>query len=534
MQDSTATNNPSPAQMTEEFAELNDKISAFNQGDMNDLFGIKDDGEYYYGASNSADPVLDPALRDPLPALPLDEATYNYQYPSPSFYNSPVPAQHHVQLQSYNTQPIQQFNQMMLPSGGPSYGPTPSLSLDTGEEIVYRNTILGKFSSPVTPLSIIDNHRYPFDKKLQAALEAQLRKEKSARMIASTGESRTRANNGKIAKNKRPDNIASFDPAEHYVLPGNPNEAWGFDEHGEALFQYTEHCELAPGRQYSTVELTMYLYQHPGHWYAPDDLKRSGLRLWIQNHPADSKHRYASPGKSDKCRWSECPVKDGTIHKGFFRVAFDEFTAWYPSAEDLDPFMCAGYVHLCCLEKMLDFPQLCRRLNVIPDCRIMPKEPVNRMAVNRDHKQLGLICNEFIRDSISEQQQPVDANSEDWYQNTLCCRLTQYHISRQPQHIQKIRTLRGGNNIDVHLGCCDVFAQGEATKPRRSKNDPPRPSGTGRKVGRPKRRRSADQQAEDEADEEFVPDANILNYSQRSPTKRSAKRPRRSSAAYQF
>jgi hypothetical protein len=528
MQNSATNNNLIKGEL-DDFQDMNDKLTAFNNSDMDDLFG---DGQYFTGIGNVMDPTLG---ADILLALPFEDQTYNnYNYPDPiSYTSSPMPVQHYRPTPAYNGQAIQPYNNMLLPSVGGSYAHTPNLSLDTGDEIVYRNTILGKFSNPVTPLSIIDNHKYPFDKKLTAALEAQLRKEEtSAQMPAPNSDLRTRAPNGKIHKNKRPDNIRNIDAKSLYVLPDENRRltGWAPDAStGENIFDYTEHGELMPGRQYSTKELHHYLYQHPFHW-AKDagDYKRSGLILWIQNHPADSKARYGVPGKSDKCRWDECPVKDRTIHKGFFRVAFDEYSGWYAGAEDLDPFHCAGYMHLCCLEKMLDFPELCKRLRVMPDCRVLPKEKINRMAVNRDHKQLEDICNKFILRSIDGEQPPADVTSGSWYRNTLCHSLTAYHISHQARHIQHVRSTRGGNNIDSHMGCCDTYAQGEVNKPRR-KNDGPRSGG-----GRTKRKRSADQAFEDDADAEFTPDPNIFNFSQRSPTKRPTKRPRRQSSTYQF
>ncbi|EHK98161.1 hypothetical protein M7I_6069 [Glarea lozoyensis 74030] len=437
-----------------------------------------------------------------------------------------IPIPYHIQP---TTEP--HYGQMLLPpSNEQGFAPTPGLSLDTGDEVIYRNKILGEFKSPVTPLSIIDNHKHPFDRKLQQLLEAELRKERNAEIKSKKQELRVSPYDGKMSKNKRPQNIAEFDAKDVYkpVPKDYIRYPWGADPRGgPPMFQYSEHGELTPGATYTTEELHTFLYDHKDHWRKEQgNRKQSGLRLWIQNHPADSKNRYPVPGKSEKCRWAECPVKGGTIHKGFFRVAFDEVSSWYPHPETLDPFHNAGYMHLSCLEKMLDFPLLCKHLDVVPDCRVL-LEGHNRMAINRDHKKMEHICLDFIQNSQPGQKQNTD--SDEWYKDTLSYRLTKYHITHQPNHIKGIRGERGGNNIDIHLGNTEVYARNELTKKRRAPGERKAPSGN----GRGKRKRNDDQVFEDDDEEEFIPDANIFDGDLRSPSRRPTKRPRRRSSVYQ-
>ncbi|KAI9747029.1 MAG: hypothetical protein M1815_004725 [Lichina confinis] len=56
-------------------------------------------------------------------------------------------------------------------------------------------------------------------------------------------------------------------------------------------------------------------------------------------------------------------------------------TSW--SRQNGDPYTNAGYVHLFCLEKLMDLPQLIRNCNFIADNRALPSEPagVNRMGL---------------------------------------------------------------------------------------------------------------------------------------------------------
>jgi hypothetical protein len=259
-------------------------------------------------------------------------------------------------------------------------------------------------------------------------------------------------------KNKYPERIKSFNVSQFYdTLPIAPIP-WGSDKKpGESRFSYDKYGELDVTLTFSTEEIIDYLYSNPAHYtdggYFP---KHGNFVLWIQACPAKSSNRYPYKG-SDKCRFTDCPMERNTISKGSFRVAFDEHAK---SAIKVDPYHCAGFVHLFCLEKFLDFPQLCRDIKVQPDCRELP-EGKNKMAITRDHPGMEKIVQEHINGTC-----PGSPLS---YKDTLTSKLTVHHVCMEFEGRQRSREKRGGNHIGIHKGNLDVYAAGqqERKKPRK-------------------------------------------------------------------
>lgn len=136
------------------------------------------------------------------------------------------------------------------------------------------------------------------------------------------------------------------------------------------IFAYNSFGELEPGRTYSAQDMVQYLYRNPKHrvgeTYSP---KLGGLTLWIQRTPHKTTLRHGHP-KASLCRFENCE-HDNVIKAGDVRVAFDELTKYN---SNLDAKHNAGYVHLCCLEKNLNFPMLCKDLDVQPENRALPLE----------------------------------------------------------------------------------------------------------------------------------------------------------------
>lgn len=137
------------------------------------------------------------------------------------------------------------------------------------------------------------------------------------------------------------------------------------------IFEYNKFGELEPGRTYSAQELLQYLYCNPQHQvgekYNPN---LGGLTLWIQRTPrASSDFEYGHP-EASLCRFENCE-HNNVIKTGDVRVAFDELTNNTPN---LDPKHNAGYAHLSCLEKQVDFPTLCKDLKVKAENRVLPLE----------------------------------------------------------------------------------------------------------------------------------------------------------------
>jgi hypothetical protein len=126
------------------------------------------------------------------------------------------------------------------------------------------------------------------------------------------------------------------------------------------------------------------------------------LRIWIQRTPADSSRRYPS-GPYDDCRFEECPnrvwANKGTIEVGCYRVAFDEKHKKY-GKNHVDPYDCAGYAHLYCMERFLDFPFICQVADVRVDDRVdMPKElnGMGKFAFSGKHESEKIIAERFLK-----------------------------------------------------------------------------------------------------------------------------------------
>lgn len=171
-------------------------------------------------------------------------------------------------------------------------------------------------------------------------------------------------------RNLRSAKIQGFNPAEVYTpLPEIP-QPWG-------SFAYTQHGELEANRVYSVAEIRNFLYEHPLN-NLPDGQAKQ-FRLWVQRSPADSARRYPHQNSS-RCRFHDCFGPERGIHAGHFRVTFDEQS--FQNA-NVDPFLNAGYVHLFCLEQLMDFPQIVRDFDIRIDDRALPAEPdgINRMTL---------------------------------------------------------------------------------------------------------------------------------------------------------
>ena len=131
------------------------------------------------------------------------------------------------------------------------------------------------------------------------------------------------------------------------------------------IFEYTKDGELDPSRLYSPEEINRFFFTHPLHHGHPN-LKESQLRLRIHKTPASSAKRFPH-GLS--CRFKDCPMR--TINQGQLLVVADELSVQYP---DHDFFLNAAYFHLYCIERFLDFPEICAKLNVSAEGRDARKE----------------------------------------------------------------------------------------------------------------------------------------------------------------
>jgi hypothetical protein len=145
---------------------------------------------------------------------------------------------------------------------------------------------------------------------------------------------------------------------------------------GKHTFKYTkyENVDFLTEAPMSTGKIKDYIMNYPC-----DTNKR--LIIWLQKMPADQGRRYGSKQHS-KCVFRDCPIQqyvEGTISTGEYRVAFDE--KHYTYGDEVDPFDCAAYAHLYCMENFLDFEQVCQAADVRVDTRLdMPLEPNGKAA----------------------------------------------------------------------------------------------------------------------------------------------------------
>ena len=181
-----------------------------------------------------------------------------------------------------------------------------------------------------------------------------------------------RIDNKSKGLNRRSAMIDAFRPEKVYdPLPHAPNSWRGFE--------YTKCGELAEAETYSVDQIRDYLYNHPLHTLTEDGTRR--LQIRIQRLPVDSARRYPT-STSSRCRFAGCFAAGNRILPGNFRVCFDE-QSW--QGNKYDPFLNAGYVHLFCLERFMNFPQIVQDLNVIPERRELLQEArgMNRMSLGR-------------------------------------------------------------------------------------------------------------------------------------------------------
>ena len=261
--------------------------------------------------------------------------------------------------------------------------------------------------------------------------------------------------NDKVAKEGRNSSRAArrinLDPTLYYQPLTIAPRSWGtIRPDGSHMFQYNNFGELKPGITLTSSEMSEYLY---GKFQLPDDDGSNNPCLFIQCVPSDSNSRYPTP-LSSKCRFKDCPVKTHTIPLGHFRVAFDE-----QSNEYLDPYHCAGFVHLYCLERFCNFAALALYCNLVPDIRRL-REERNRMAIIRDHAEFSRMCRVYIEDAKHR-----DPHANGWeYKNTLCSLLTEEYLRLESKARRKTRERQGGNNIGVHRNDMEMYAQGEEDK----------------------------------------------------------------------
>jgi hypothetical protein len=204
-----------------------------------------------------------------------------------------------------------------------------------------------------------------------------------------------RINASTMGKNSRSGKINQYDASHYYSKVPHPTGPWTSGRGKQ--FTYNQWHEFSRN-DFTASQLKDFIYQHP-------KSKDSKLTLYIQRSPADSKRRYPT-STLDKCRFSCCPMRlhgnKGSFLHGHYRVALDELSYKYGNNgkdQHNDPFQVAGYVHLYCLERFLDLPEICRLTNVKveADGRQIAKEPNGTFAPALGGSELRVAIN-FIEE----------------------------------------------------------------------------------------------------------------------------------------
>jgi len=282
---------------------------------------------------------------------------------------------------------------------------------------------------------------------------------------------------------------------------------------GRFEFKYHRTGELSR-KTYTTEELHRFIYSHP-------TSAQARLTLWIQKAPADSASRY-NMRDSSRCRFACCPARGNnnwTITIGHMRVALDEQWATYGASRD--PFSVAAFVHLYCLERFLDLPDICRRFDVRADDRSMPREPRGCFTGGLTTKADGA-CSEVVKDFVQRCRDgslekafpgyPVHAGFRNGeakpHAATLCHALTQEKIKAMCRSKVDMMEKRGlaPSSILVHLGDVEM-ALSEGGKGRKAAGTAMRIAVVVPLIGpvpadRKKRLRAVEEKEEGEEDEE--------------------------------
>ncbi|MCJ1289031.1 hypothetical protein MMC34_000563 [Xylographa carneopallida] len=275
-------------------------------------------------------------------------------------------------------------------------------------------------------------------------------------------------------------------PGTYEPLPAPPS-TWT-STNGKQ-FVYDISGELQNGTYYTVREIEDFLYQNP---------RRANMMLWVQRLPADSAARYPY-SESRRCRFLNCVMSNGTINQGHHRIAFDELSSTH---ERHDPMHNAGYVHLYCFEKFLDFPKIIYDLNVQAEQRDLPLEPKkrsgwmcenkNRMMVST-HGELN-VATEFIEYCQEHGRGPLgyphfSMRNENppagklGHENTLVHRLWQMKIRHDSGTITaaKKRGAKASTGVG-HMGNLEIenYERGETRKKENQTIRTPDPKSSGR------------------------------------------------------
>ncbi|MCJ1413161.1 hypothetical protein MMC19_007265 [Ptychographa xylographoides] len=217
-------------------------------------------------------------------------------------------------------------------------------------------------------------------------------------------------------------------------------------------FRYMITGELKNTVSYTTEQIYRFLYNNPGTSQIKED---STLILWIQRLPSDSNDRYGG-SETSRCRFEECCGKAGLIGQGHIRVAFDELSS---TRSNHNPMHNAGYVHLYCIEKLLDFPKICCDLKVQVDERHLPHEIPKHKGTNPmqlPDRDTRIEAKRWIKESEETNGHPLGyphyTTPNRPFEGTLCSNLTEIMLRNESKVRKRQQAERGGARLSTICG----------------------------------------------------------------------------------
>ena len=256
-----------------------------------------------------------------------------------------------------------------------------------------------------------------------------------------------------------------------YLQVPNPFTMW--TSMGGAVFEYSMFGELKSPNRFQTWHwraVKDFIYEHP-----VDSNRR--LTIWIQRTPTNCSWRYQT-SRSGKCIFAQCPAwqhgLQGTITRGHIRVAFDEKYAAY--GDQTDPYHCAAYAHLYCVERFLNLPEILTlpNIDVRVDTREIDWEPNGRFA-GALTKDAALVARRFISaaqrkcftnmfPSYPDHSKGAPTNFTDVHSNTLNHAM---QMATQTTRKAAVRQRSGPNNVATHMGDIEVYCKAHKTTRQR-------------------------------------------------------------------
>lgn len=293
-------------------------------------------------------------------------------------------------------------------------------------------------------------------------------------------------------------------------------------------FDYSETGELVQ-ECFTVEELCDFLYNHPLRTPPLGKDAPGQLILWVQKMPADSARRVECQ-HGNRCRFKDCPCnvyKQRTISTGHYRVSVDE--QWTTHGVLRNPMHVALNVHLYCLERFMDFGDICRNFKVRADERQLTLEPhgIWSAALGREETQEAYAVDslvKYMRGQESEWQWP-DYPAHQWHtgapkrqEATLAYKLCEAKMRSTGKSKLEMMKARGCNpkQYFVNMGDLQMNVDQQQLEAKVKRENRGLKPAQGRKANKSKRKASIedleselsddnDDEEEDDPDEDYTP-----------------------------